>query len=1041
MLAGLPALSFEQERAPKDSHNVLRDDDRKNEAPYSSRVNRAPTYNTRTPSFNSHAPHTGALVPPDLMRTASVRPVRDGGVALSQDVLAREEPRLGIDLSSVRVHQDIQSERLADAYHARAFTFDEHIFAGRVAPPLQSFAGREILSHELEHVAQGRVDRRLAETILRLPEADVVVQLNARLSAAPPDKAGYMQVLRTEAGAHSASAVVRAAINGHLNAGSITLPEAWRAVCLQLFGAENNWPRVLRNFVAGLDGGQFTAPPGMPPATADMVRETALLVAHRAAEGAAPSLFTEYRGLFNSLWDSAPFAAQPDEFDPTLDSKGPRTRRSRDIFLRIYNTNAAIQAAYDNNTGGIRAQIDQYIGPESLNISASPRIQQLRALFRARATIASNNLADPAYVAFKTALTPVAQQLDIDERQEIASSHIWQSVIDSTVLGQNLRSDLADFLATAWQGAPAAAVAGPAVVAAQLPPLVLNADQTTFANTLTLTTAPPSPLVSQNEQETLHFTPHSTRDQAGLNVNSSVELNNQGQVITENPLVHPWPANSLNGTTHDFDVAVDGGAAGFTDFTGTLKLTSPAGTIAHMQPNAVIRVQDDRQAWFIAHIQHGVQFTDQNTRSWLANLPAGQHVEYYGGQQTIRVLPHLAAGGSFLDNRNLTVFVKATITRNGVALPQLPLAEFGAHDHIRNMGGTSLIQSGAAAVDAIHIEVQFFRTRAAAAAFHTIQVDFDVHPHAPAYTNAMVLAQCQADYAILNSVAPGSILADMTARGGQAARISNSIQAGFIKLEPFMIRADAATFVAAHGSDPHVNTAYLMGHTAVDDAHTLIAQTGADGWRWSSVPDTIFINLTPSLNNPAAKRSNASVIGTVTHESVHALDRRPSSSSTIERYKTEFRAYWMDGTFDNRPNGTPRSTAFDPTMSNRGPKSEKARAIFNHMYGSPTYPFVKPAYDANTDHFREQVDAFIIPDGINLIVSSNLERLRDAIAHFTGVGFAAHRAHILSLYNAAAMTAEDRREISGNRAWRDLVESKYTGANRTTIKNDLHIPI
>jgi hypothetical protein len=182
------------------------------------------------------------------------------------------------------------------------------------------------------------------------------------------------------------------------------------------------------------------------------------------------------------------------------------------------------------------------------------------------------------------------------------------------------------------------------------------------------------------------------------------------------------------------------------------------------------------------------------------------------------------------------------------------------------------------------------------------------------------------------------------------------------------------------------------------------------------------------------------------HESVHALDRRPASSTTIERYKTEFRAYWASGEFDRAPGvgGAPgplRSTAFDPTLSSRGPKSEKSRAIFDHMYGSDTYPFVKTDYDANTNHFREQVDAFVVPDGINLIVSSNLERLRAAIAAFGGGGFAAHRAHVLALYNAVAMTADDRREISGNRAWRDLVESKYTGVNRTTIKNDLHIPI
>ncbi|MDX6529953.1 MAG: hypothetical protein QOH41_2243 [Blastocatellia bacterium] len=1033
MLTGGPVLRLDPDVVPVSRREAMRND-----------------RGARTTSLNdsSITPHSGAFVTPDLMRTALTPPAPLGGVPLHQDVLHSEEARLRIDLSRVRIHQDTQSVRLADSYHARAFTFGEHIFAGRKAPGLQSAAGREILSHELEHVAEGRLNRKLAETILRLPEADVVAQLAARLAAAPPDKAGYMQVLRTEAGAHAGSAAVRGAINGDLNAGSITLPEAWRAVCLQLIGAENSWPRVLRNFVTGLDGGQFIAPPGMPPATADMVQETAILTAHQAAEGAPMSLFAQYRGLFNSLWTSAPFAGLSDDFDPNSDSRGPRTRRSRDIFTRIYTTNVALQAAYNNNTGGIRAQIDQYVGPDSLNLNASPHLQQLRTLFRARATIASNVVANPAYLAFKTALTPVAQQLDGDERQQIAGSHGWRSIINSTVTGENLRIDLLDFLDTAWQLAPAAAVAPVAPVglaAPALPPLVLNHDQQAFANNLSLTVAPVSPLISEHEQETLTFSPHSIRNQAGLNVRSTVTLDHANQVRSDNPSEHPWPANSLHGAAHAVDVAVDGGAAGSTDFTGTLRLTSPIGAIAHPPASVLIHVQDDRQAWFIAHVNAGVLFTDQNRSDWLSNLPVGQHVEYYGGQQTITVSPHLIDAGNFADNRGLTVYVRARMTKNGVALPALQLAEFGEHSQIRDLGGTSLVKVGApAAVDAIHIDVEFLRSPAAAP-FHTIPVDFTVHPHAPAFTNAAVLAQLGTDHGTLNSVAAGSVLADMTAAGGQAARISDSIRTGFIKLEPFMIRADAATYVTNHGENPHGMTAYLMGHTAVNDAHTLVAVTGADGWRWPAYPDSVFVNLTPSLVNPAP-RSNASIIETIMHESVHALDRRPASSTTIERYKTEFRAYWASGEFDHAPGvgGAPgplRSTAFDPTLSSRGPKSEKSRAIFDHMYGSDTYPFVKPNYDANTSHFREQVDAFVVPDGINLIVSSNLERLRAAIAAFGGGGFAAHRAHVLALYNAVAMTVDDRREISGNRAWRDLVESKYTGVNRTTIKNDLHIPI
>lgn len=175
---------------------------------------------------------------------------------------------------------------------------------------------------------------------------------------------------------------------------------------------------------------------------------------------------------------------------------------------------------------------------------------------------------------------------------------------------------------------------------------------------------------------------------------------------------------------------------------------------------------------------------------------------------------------------------------------------------------------------------------------------------------------------------------------------------------------------------------------------------------------------------------------------VHLVDIRPSSGTNIERYKTEFRAYWMDGRRDHL------STEFDPDMNNFGPKSEKARAIFEHLYYSSTYSFVKQDYDDNTNGFRDQVNAFIMPEGINLIVSQKLEDIRSAIAGFGAVYGPAERTTINDLYNGnvgagiATATADDIREISGNRSWRDLVESKgFSSSDLTDIKNDLSIPM
>jgi hypothetical protein len=59
-------------------------------------------------------------------------------------------------LSDVRIHDDPESKREADAIGAAAFTRDGEISLGTAAPPLDSVGGRELLRHELAHVVQQR---------------------------------------------------------------------------------------------------------------------------------------------------------------------------------------------------------------------------------------------------------------------------------------------------------------------------------------------------------------------------------------------------------------------------------------------------------------------------------------------------------------------------------------------------------------------------------------------------------------------------------------------------------------------------------------------------------------------------------------------------------------------------------------------------------------------------------------------------------------------------------------------------------------------
>jgi hypothetical protein len=67
------------------------------------------------------------------------------------------EPRLGVDLSSVRIHVDEPAARLSRAQNAEAFTDGDDIYfgAGLYAPG--SVVGRQLIAHELVHVGQQRL--------------------------------------------------------------------------------------------------------------------------------------------------------------------------------------------------------------------------------------------------------------------------------------------------------------------------------------------------------------------------------------------------------------------------------------------------------------------------------------------------------------------------------------------------------------------------------------------------------------------------------------------------------------------------------------------------------------------------------------------------------------------------------------------------------------------------------------------------------------------------------------------------------------------
>jgi hypothetical protein len=85
---------------------------------------------------------------------AEIQHATTGGQALSSDVRSFMQPRLGADLSDVRVHADESAASLSNHLSARAFTYRNHVFFGRDQYQPGSTEGRHLLAHELTHTIQ-----------------------------------------------------------------------------------------------------------------------------------------------------------------------------------------------------------------------------------------------------------------------------------------------------------------------------------------------------------------------------------------------------------------------------------------------------------------------------------------------------------------------------------------------------------------------------------------------------------------------------------------------------------------------------------------------------------------------------------------------------------------------------------------------------------------------------------------------------------------------------------------------------------------------
>jgi hypothetical protein len=111
------------------------------------------------------SPGTVPTVTPSVART--IRSATGGGQPLTSADRSFYEPRLGRDLSGVRIHNDPAGNQAAKDVKAKAFTYGQDVFfaAGRHQPGTET--GRELMAHELAHTIQQRPGAKLDRKIQR----------------------------------------------------------------------------------------------------------------------------------------------------------------------------------------------------------------------------------------------------------------------------------------------------------------------------------------------------------------------------------------------------------------------------------------------------------------------------------------------------------------------------------------------------------------------------------------------------------------------------------------------------------------------------------------------------------------------------------------------------------------------------------------------------------------------------------------------------------------------------------------------------------
>ncbi len=921
-----------------------------------------------------------------------------GGQPLDGGAMSRMGAAFGHDFSGVRVHTGAQAAGLSEELNARAFTVGSDIAFGPGEYQPGTMIGDALLAHELAHVVQ---------------------QGGESAAVNPKGEESGSESLEQEA--------------DDVAVGAVTSLWGERVDALKRTG---------RNAIPRLKSG---------------------LKLQRCSKEKYD--FELYRVQFNRYWTDPAFNTEPIAFDPGLSSKGPRATRARKIFERIYADDPALKKAYDGDHSGVRERIDTYFGPEGLNIvvgaggktiTESPGLKGLEAAFRRF----DPPLSESEYKSFADAVKGAAAALKQEDREAVEKSNDWQTLITDYCRADDpnrpaiRRKEITEIIKTP---PPSTEPAKPPEPPEPAPPA--SADQAqNFVNNITII-GPTTPVIANQRDKQVTLKPQSTIPNPAVVIDTQFTVTPADRVREKNvSSPERWPDASQDGVPFKPKII----NTSTVKMNAHLDLINGAGAPSRATPvqDLQFEVQDNRLANVVATWSMDFTFNSGGGPDWWN--PTSK-VQYRGGAQLFNAVASLPWGAT---NPGLTLYVKGTILRGGVPVAIIPPPAVVSFPPDQKQSSKIAMPINApadpttvpATGDPLTVQLELIGEDGKTV-IGTKTESFSVLDEVP-FTQAEAEAQAVEDDEFYKSDVPKKGLRGIMSDPAElkksnpniperlAQNVVEALKSGRVKMAPLTERDDSARYVTAKNkgkSDPS-KVGYFAGtkYTGHSDPNSFVDNAGAAGF--SRSPGDVLVNRTTDVK-AKQKRTNADIIMFTVHEAVHALDIEPDKNTWLEQYKKEFRAYWMDGRYGPPDKGVCPSaspgcleTAYNPSMPPPGPKAPRARAIFEHLYGANLYQYVKENYDKNTDGFRTAVDNYLVPDGINLIVSLRLEALREVIQDYGFFSsFAVLRARVLA--KKAKLLPADLEEIRTNQAWRDLVDRKVTDdEERHIIKSDLGIP-